>query len=121
MALIIFLLVMMPACNNAESAKMAHHNAVIKGYSTLPIAQSMRGEFGAWSFITHWNIPNDGKYGFLPNEKEWQSITFIHDRYSVAYVQRVLLEKNAGNVIGISGTPRIIIIRTFKLQLKAMM
>jgi len=84
-----------------------HHEAVVHGYKKLPIAESLEKKFGAWSFITHWNIKNDPKYGFKKNEKKWQSLTYIYGRYKVLYAQPVILEKNGGKVKETARPPKL--------------
>ena len=59
----------------------------------------MYDKYGGWSFIVHWNIPNDPKYKVNKNEKEWQTLTYIDDRYEIIFSQDVLLQKNGGLVI----------------------
>lgn len=73
-----------------------HYMAILDGYGKLPAARSLQQKFGGWSFIVHWNFPNDPKYGLQKHEKKWQTVTFLHGRYKATYVERVLLEKNGG-------------------------
>jgi len=76
-----------------------HHEAVMAGYDKLPIAKSLHDKFGGWSFIVHWNIPNDPKYGVEKDHKDWQTTTYIYDRYEMTYVQKVRLSANGGRVV----------------------
>ena len=99
---------LLASCSQADVSQK-HHEAVLDGYKKLPIAESLEKKFGAWSFITHWNIPSDPKYGLQKNEKEWQALTFIHGRYEVTYVQRVILEKNGGLVSKTLGEPKLLV------------
>ena len=103
---IILLSLGIASCSLAD-VEQAHHKAVVNGYKKLPIAESLKKKFGGWSFITHWNIRNDPKYGRPKNERKWHTNSFIYGRYELAYVQNVFLTKNGGQVTSLSGGGKI--------------
>ena len=98
---IILLSLGIASCSLAD-VEQAHHKAVVNGYKKLPIAESLKMKFAGWSFITHWNIRNDPKYGRPKNERGWQTKSIIYGRYSLFFVQNVILIKNGGQVSSLS-------------------
>lgn len=99
---------LLASCSQAD-VRQKHHEAVLDGYKKLPIADSLRKKFGAWSFITHWNMPSDHNYGFKKNEKKWQTLTYIYGRYELIYVQNVILENDGGLISKSIGKPRLLV------------
>ena len=100
------LLLAMSGCLELDVATR-HHHAVANGYKKVPIAESMRKTFGAWSYITHWNIPNDPKYGFEKFEKKWGTQAYLYGRYDLGLVQPVILSKNGGEVVRTKGSAKL--------------
>lgn len=72
------------SCSNGGVGE-EHDIAVRNGYKVLPIAKSLVDKFPGWSFITHWNIENDAKYGLEPNEKSWKTLVYAYGRYEIMY------------------------------------
>lgn len=104
--LIFFCYLVLISCSR-KNAKISHHDAVMDGYNKLPIAESINRNFGAWSFITHWNIANGSDHGMKENEKDWQTIAYVYGRYELIYEQRVTLTENGGIISSINHDPKI--------------
>ena len=112
---IILLSLGIASCSLAD-VEQAHHKAVVNGYKKLPIAESLKNKFGGWSFITHWNIKNDPKYGRPKNERKWHTNSFIYGRYSLSYVQNVFLTKNGGQVTSLSEGGKIYLLEMIAID-----
>ena len=84
-----------------------HYRAVLSGYKKLPIAESLKKKFGAWSSIAHWNIKNDPKDELTEHKSTWQTKSIVYDRYSLSYEQNVVLSENGEQVTSLSGGEKI--------------
>jgi len=74
------------------------------GYNKLPIAKSLHGRFGGWSFITHFNLPTRG---LRDNEKEWHTKVFINESYELDYLQHVIIDKQTMRVVAAAGSGKL--------------
>lgn len=97
--------VLLVSCSSGDIEQI-HHDAVMDGYNKLPVAKSLHGCFGGWSFITHYNLPTRG---YKDNEKEWHTKVYVNDRYEVNYLQDVIIDKKTMRVIGPKGGGKLYI------------
>ena len=84
-----------------------HYRAVLSGYKKLPIAESLKKKFGAWSSIAHRNIKKDPKDELTEHKSTWQTRSIVYGRYSLSYEQNVVLSENGEQVTSLSGGEKI--------------